>query len=329
MGLRRRKKGEFKNSVCMMRDEEIQVVRALEYNANLSATEIARQLDRKESQVRKIIDDLTERGVLKQKKAFVNLFALGLTDYTFFMQSTGSPTSDTWSAIEQFPKNPKVFWMASFIGEYQFAVALFGKQPVDVALTVDELLSQVGLSVSRKDLSVRIHFTALGRRYLSKRPTPELVYSFPKTKQEYDDTDLTIIQRLSTGAFESIRSLSKELNIPLATLSRRIQRLEDTKIIGGYYHWVSAHHFGVREYRLLISIANNHKSIRKGIVDLCERIPQVTFLVNCLGAWDCEIGCDVVSYQELLRIIDEVYKIDPRSIVDVRVLEIVSHLKTG
>jgi len=315
--------------VTNMQDDEIQVVRLLEYNANLSATEIAKQLDFKEHNVRKIIDSLTERGILKQKRAFVNLFALGLTDYTFFMQSSGSGTSDTWSAIEQFPKNPKVFWMASFIGEYQFAVALFGKQPLEVALTIDELLSQVGVGVSRKELSVRIHFTALGRRYLSKRPTPELVYAFPKTPQEYDDTDLVIIQRLSTGAFESIRSLSKELDIPLATLSRRIRRLEETKIIGGYYHWVDAHHFGVREYRLLISIANNHKVIRKGLVDLCERIPRIIFLVNCIGAWDCEIGCDVTSYRDLLRIIDDIYKVDPKNVVDVRVLEVITHLKTG
>jgi DNA-binding Lrp family transcriptional regulator len=219
--------------------------------------------------------------------------------------------------------------MASFIGEYQFAVALFGKQPVEVALTVDELLSHVGLCIRRKDLSVRMHFTALGRRYLSKRPAPELVYSFPKAQQEYDDTDLTIIQRLSTGSFESIRALSKELDIPLATLSRRIQRLEDTKIIGGYYYWVNANHFGVREYRLLISIANNHKAIRKGLVALCERIPQIVFLINCIGAWECEIGCDVSSYRDLLRIIDEIYKVDPKNVVDVRVLEVISHLKTA
>ena len=315
--------------MSIMREDEIQVVRTLEYNANLSATEIARQLNYKEAHVRKIIEGLHERGVLRQKKAFINLFALGLTDYTFFMQSSGSATSDTWSAIAQFPKNPKVFWMASFIGEYQFALALFGKQPIDVALTIDELLSQVDVSISRKDLSVRIHFTALGRRYLGKRPTPELVYSFPRTQQEYDDTDLVIIQRLSTGSFDSVRSLSKELDIPLATLSRRIQRLEDTKIIGGYYQWVSAHYFGVREYRLLISIANNHKAIRKGIAQLCERIPQITFLVNCIGAWECEIGCDVASYQELLRIIDEVYKIDPKNVVNIRVLEVISHLKTA
>jgi DNA-binding Lrp family transcriptional regulator len=99
-----------------------------------------------------------------------------------------------------------------------------------------------------------------------------------------DDLDKKIITTLNENARKSYREITRELNISLSTVSNRIRKLEDERIIEGYIPVINQEKLG---YTLAAII--NLKISRGKLIEVQERISKdhhVRAVYDITGDWD-------------------------------------------
>lgn len=122
--------------------------------------------------------------------------------------------------------------------------------------------------------------------------------------REIDETDLRILRVLNADARKSFRDIAKELDISLATVSKRIKRLESEKIIRGYAPVIDAEKIGF-DITAVIGIKILHGRIVETEKVLAND-PAVYAVFDSTGDWDAIVQARFRSRRELNEFVKKV-----------------------
>jgi DNA-binding Lrp family transcriptional regulator len=101
---------------------------------------------------------------------------------------------------------------------------------------------------------------------------------------EIDDLDIKILRILNTDARKSYRSIAKELDLSMTTVSKRIKRLEEQKVIIGYAPILDQEKLGF-DITAVIGIKILHGRIIE-TEKMLARDPAVFAVYDSTGDWD-------------------------------------------
>ncbi|ABP95370.1 MULTISPECIES: Lrp/AsnC family transcriptional regulator [Metallosphaera] len=93
-----------------------------------------------------------------------------------------------------------------------------------------------------------------------------------------DHVDMRILDKLRSNARFTFSDLSKELDIPASTLRYRIRKLEDNKVILGYYPLIDGINLGFKVSMILII-----DSVPKYIESVVKEILQFPSVIRIYG----------------------------------------------
>jgi len=101
---------------------------------------------------------------------------------------------------------------------------------------------------------------------------------------EIDEIDMKILRILNLSGRKSYRDIAKELDLSLATVSKRIKRLEVEKVILGYAPILDPEKLGF-DITAIIGIKILHGKILETEKDLAKD-PAVFSVYDSTGDWD-------------------------------------------
>ena len=101
---------------------------------------------------------------------------------------------------------------------------------------------------------------------------------------EIDEVDVKILRILNGNARKSYRDIAKELDLSLTTVSKRIKRLEEEKVILGYAPMLNQEKLGF-DITAIIGIKILHGRILETERALAED-PAVYAVYDSTGDWD-------------------------------------------
>ncbi|MBN2599364.1 MAG: Lrp/AsnC family transcriptional regulator [Candidatus Thermoplasmatota archaeon] len=99
-----------------------------------------------------------------------------------------------------------------------------------------------------------------------------------------DELDDAIIEKLNDNARKSYRELARELNVSLTTVSNRIKKLEDEKIIERYIPLINQEKLGY-DLTAVINVKISHGKL----LEVQEKISKdihVSDVYDITGEWD-------------------------------------------
>jgi len=99
-----------------------------------------------------------------------------------------------------------------------------------------------------------------------------------------DEVDYKILEKLNENARKSYREIARELNISLTTVSNRIKKMEDEKVIERYIPLINQEKIGYD-----ITAAINVKISHGKLIEVQERISKdkhVSCVYDITGDWD-------------------------------------------
>ena len=99
-----------------------------------------------------------------------------------------------------------------------------------------------------------------------------------------DELDYKILKKLNESARKSYREIARELSVSLTTISNRIKKLEDEKIIEGYIPLINQEKIG---YDLTAAI--NVKISHGKLIEVQKKISKdkhVSCIFDITGEWD-------------------------------------------
>lgn len=101
---------------------------------------------------------------------------------------------------------------------------------------------------------------------------------------DLDQTDLRILRALNADARKSYRDIARELDIALSTVSARVKRLEESRVLTGYVPVIDPQRLG---YDLVVVIGV--KIAHGKLLDVQAKVaksPRVFAVYDVTGEWD-------------------------------------------
>ncbi len=123
-----------------------------------------------------------------------------------------------------------------------------------------------------------------------------------------DELDNRILEKLNENARKSYRGIAKELNVSLTTISNRIKRMEDEKIIERYIPLINQEKIGF-DLTAVINVKISHGKL----IEVQERISKdkhVSNVYDITGEWDSLIIAHFKDRRDLNGFIKGVLSIE-------------------
>jgi len=123
-----------------------------------------------------------------------------------------------------------------------------------------------------------------------------------------DELDYKILEKLNENARKSYRAIARELKVSLSTISNRIKKLEDEKVIERYIPIINQEKFGY-DLTAVINVKISHGKL----IEVQEKISKnkhVSGVYDITGDWDSLIIANFKDRRELNGFIKGILAID-------------------
>ncbi|MCB8914152.1 Lrp/AsnC family transcriptional regulator [Rhodococcus rhodochrous] len=118
-----------------------------------------------------------------------------------------------------------------------------------------------------------------------------------------DDIDRKIIRLLREDARRTVRDIAFQVDLTVAPVKRRIERLERTGVISGYTVRIDPEKTG-SELEAVVELRFVGNLELETIVSFAENIPEVTEVLTLAGDPDAIARVRVANIQDLQRVVN-------------------------
>ncbi len=301
--------------------KEATALAAAELRPQASMKLLRKESGLREHTLRYALHRLQTRGVCTPLP-FINLHRLGFTILNVFF-SVGSQRKATNDALlRAFLAVPEVVWVGEFGGEYQYGIAICTPQIGAAHELITAFSAKFKNVFFDKAVSVQYATTVFPRRYLSTKrfSAKPLVCRFTREQTNLDELDRRILEAVATPGNISNRQLAQKLGIPASTVDLRMRKLQERNVIEGQLMAVDCTRYGYQSFKLLIYSKGVDSQVSLALQKFCDRNPFVTYLIECLGNWDYEIGIEVAQTEQVTGIMQEIYEEFGSAVSNVKLL---------
>jgi DNA-binding Lrp family transcriptional regulator len=313
-------------------EREMRLLACIHHRANEPMKVWEKITGMREHAMRYAIGGLEERGVIVGTTPFIDMYMLGLVDYTVYFSVSTAKKELRDRLIGGLKRSRLVSWLCELGGDYQYGVTICAAHVSEAARLMNALSSQYGNIISDKLVLIRLSFTAFGCKYLwpGGAPIPVLKYGSLEEKVErtaVDEIDRHILGAAANLPHRSMRELARLVKIPLSTVERRIRRLEQTQVIRGYIYRLNPAKFGMQRFKLLLFSRGINPRLAARLFKFCWKHPQVLNFSEFLGPWDYELTIEVGNTSEVAALVRTISDSFPDEITGIKSMAVFESMK--
>ena len=104
-----------------------------------------------------------------------------------------------------------------------------------------------------------------------------------------DLIDKKLLYALDTDCRQSSSQLARKLKVHRNVVLYRIRRLEQEKIIRGYFTEIDIKKLGYHSFRTLLKLSNYTAQEREKLISHINATKEVMWLMECDGRWDIDV----------------------------------------
>ena len=179
------------------------------------------------------VKKLEDRGVITKYATSVNPYKFHHCLYKTYMRLENDKVRIL--QLRNFlEKHPRAYWVAESYGRWDLMLATFAKNPKEFHTIQDEILGKFSDIILSFGVYVLIDVWYFSRVYLSGYSIDQFFFGGSPELLEVNKLDFEILKLLSADARLSITEIAKQVDSSNATISYRINRLEELGVIAGY-----------------------------------------------------------------------------------------------
>lgn len=275
----------------------------LDLNARASVTEIAKRARASKETVNFRIKRLLKKGYIKGFYTVFNTAKLGYFYYKTFLKFHRT-TPEIEKAIVEYIKNQKnCAYLGSCEGPYDLTFLLMVKNARQFKEFLIELKEKFGDYILEKEVHTVLTTHRLNEKFLfAGKTSKHSFYQDEANKHSIDNTDIKIMQILSTDARISLIDLGKRIKIDQKVVKYRIKKLEKEGIIIAY---TSAPNFDKLKLQFIqINFDLKNIKIIHSIIEFFDKTNKCLYALELLGKYDLTIEIHVENDGVLRKIME-------------------------
>lgn len=314
----------------MMRftESEREVIKCVFFRADMSIREVAEETGLREHIARRILDNLTSKGVLFLNP-LVNPFALGLREYLSYLSVTSGGTEGRQKLLSALVASAYTTFVGTIGGNgdicIMFATRDIGENAdfFDVIVRATPGIVFDVTTVSCASVTIFPPKYLGGKSYGPRHQT----YSASSDVHQIDDIDGRILDTLSTLMTTSLTHLAREVGIPTSTLSYRLDALKHKGILCGINYGMKPFNDGAFPCALHVHAGSMPREIRGLLADFCASHPAYTSLIEGVGSWTFDLAARIADPRSATILVEELKTKFAPYITKVSVIPINDHYK--
>jgi len=280
----------------------------LDLNSRQPYNEIAKKVSLSKDSIIYRINKLQEQGIIKQFHTTLNTGKLDLISFRLYIKLQNTTPKIEQEMIQFLKSKNIITWLASFEGEYDLGMWILVKSIEEANSLWKSVLKKYLNYIEKRHLTIFTKVSYFSRAYLLDKKQNKESQVFITTPEEIklDKTDLSLLKLLAPNARISILDLAEKIKITPKTVSARIKKLEEEKIIMGYRTMFDLEKLGYQYFKVHINLHNLTETKESSLREFIIRNPNIIYDNEVLGGDDIEIDVQVKSLEELRTILNEI-----------------------
>jgi DNA-binding Lrp family transcriptional regulator len=283
----------------------------LDFNSRQPAAKIAKKIGISKQGCTYKINNLIKKNVILSFPTIFNVGFFGLYVYRVYFKLSNITSTKEKEFVDFLVNHKFMSWVAGCEGNWDYVVVIYSESLKHFQNLLNELNNLYGKFIERKDISLitKAHQFRCGY-IVGKNPvTTPLVYpEEPRIPIKIDNTDKKILKILANNARTSTISIAKKVDLPIKTVSYRVNRLIKRRIIERFWTLVNIQIIGFEYYKLFLTLKNVTQEKENRFLKYCEFQPNITYYTKQIGNKDVEIELIVKDSIKLHEIISDIRK---------------------
>ena len=209
-----------------------------------------------------------------------------------------------------------VFSIFESHGNWDIATAIFAKNRQEYYDFENRLLLKFGRVIHSKKFCLMLDAVILSNNLIyDDKKIQE--YSFWKSDkiENIDERDKILIYELHKNSKETLVNLAEKSRLSIDSVSKRIKKLNEKKIISFYTTDIDYNLLGFEKYKLFIYVKKYSEDFERQLFDFLKTKKNTLNIIKTIGPWKIEVEFLIKEYDDFQKILSEMQEKFPEYIL--------------
>ncbi|OGI63941.1 hypothetical protein A2642_00220 [Candidatus Nomurabacteria bacterium RIFCSPHIGHO2_01_FULL_39_10] len=284
------------------------ILQLLDWHGRMPLNQIAKKIGSNKDVVAYRIKKMEQADIITRYFPVLDMSKLGYHTSRIYFDLEEMNQSEENSFVQFLDEkiNAGVIFRMDY--PYRHGIIIWTKSIYEIEPLLLQIKRHLGKHLLRYNYTLFCTYKMYPKDYLFGKKHHDTSYlNKPNEKQEYnqdyEQEEYDILKLLADDARISTVELSRILNIPQTTISHKLKKLEQEKIILGYRAQINYAKLGYTNYFLEIYLEENTEL--KQIESWTNTHPHTVWLQKVIGTCDIEIEVEVNGRQQLEQLLQE------------------------
>ncbi len=304
------------------------ILSMLEYNSRISERKIAEACHLSRDTIRYRIKRLEKEGVIQGYSTIIDYKQLGYESFKLYMRINGT-SSQKKELYEFFLSLPNTFAIFESFGNWDMAVALFAKSPLEYNSLENKMLDKFGDIILERKFCSMLDAKVFEKSILLEDFKNIKIHNIWEDLDnfELDDINKKLIKLLHKNSREKYIFLAEEVGLSIDSVKKRLIKLE--KVIFLKTTKINYAAMGYKKYKMLVYPEKFSDAIEQDMVEFLAGKKNTINIIRTLGEWKLEVEFLTKNFDEIDAIYSElnekfkpyISKVDISSFKNEKILE--------
>lgn len=298
----------------------------LSLNARMPLNKLAKKINASSATAFYRMNRLKEEKILLESQAIIDNSLLGFKGYRVYFSFSGATTEKEKEIVDWLIKQKQISILAQATGFIDAVLFCWTKSRLEFHNFVKEFKEKYCEYISIIEICNYMKVHHFARNYLVENSRNDSIITIGNSEevQDYDETDLKILEVLSKDARATALEISGKIKIQPKTAIARIKKMEKSGIIKGYGITIDLSKIGY-EYHKANIIFNKNINYEE-LLKFTAGLKNSVYVDETTTRWDYELNMEVKNAEERDKIINKI-KDEFQSIKEVRYFKMGKFLK--
>lgn len=278
----------------------------LDKDCRRSNSEIGKKVGLSKESVNYRIGRLINNEIITRFATVVDTYKLGYSKYKLYLHLENVNEERFNKIINHLKNNEKTEWIATCSGKCDIIAGFLVKNKYEFYDAERDFLEKFSKYIAKKDTTISLGVRHWKKEYLIDKKMSQIKpvlqgYAIPK-KTKLDKIDEEILKILVNNAKMPIVDIAKRLKTTPRIVNYRIKELRKKEILPAHKIFLNMPLFNFIFCKAIITFRNLTKEKYNKFISYCGQIPNLTYIIDCIGSWDIELDFELENFNRFHEI---------------------------
>jgi len=281
------------------------ILKNIAYNSRIFEKKLAQKCNLSKDSIRYRINRLEKLGVIQGYSNFIDHKILGYKSFKLYIKLNAT-LEQRKGLIEFLSAQKEVFSIFESHGNWDIGVALFAKDNIGYYNFENKLLLKFGDIINSKNFCIMLDAKIINNNLIHKdKDIQEFSVWEEGGSEKIDDKDRALISALNKNSRETLVNLTGEVDLSIESISKRIKKLVEKKVIAFHSTNIDYGLLGFEKYKLFLYTKNYSNETEKKMFDFFKDIKNTINIIRIIGPWKLEIEFLIKKHKDFEEILSK------------------------